>query len=212
MAPSLILASTSPRRKELLSLLGIPFDIVDPGFVEQVAERLAPEEQARRFADGKARTCAARFPDRLVLGSDTLIALEGQALGKPADAEEARCMLDRLRGREHLIHTAVALRRHTDALHQDAVETVRVWMEAFTDAELDAYVRAGESLGKAGAYSIQGLGGRLIRKIEGDYTAAVGLPLRMTAGLLHACGVALPIDLDELYRGKPYPNWAGFAS
>ncbi|TAJ08365.1 MAG: septum formation protein Maf [Nitrospirae bacterium] len=207
---ALVLASTSPRRKDLLALLRIPFEIAAPHFIEHLRGDLAPEEQARQFADGKAQSCAMRFPDRLILGSDTLIALNGEVLGKPADLVDARSMLQKLSGRRHLIHTAVALRRQADAVQDVAVETVLVWMKAFDEAELEAYLHTGESLGKAGAYSIQGIGGRFIERIEGDYTAAVGLPLRLTADLLRGRGLAVPVDVDELYRSKPYPNWRRF--
>ena len=207
---ALVLASTSPRRKDLLALLQISFEIAEPTFIEQLRRDLAPEEQARQFADGKAQSCAPRFPDRLVLGSDTLIALAGEVMGKPADLAEARSMLQKLSGRQHLIHTAVALRRQADGVGDVAVETVLVWMKAFDEAELEAYLHTGESLGKAGAYSIQGIGGRFIERIEGDYTAAVGLPLRLTADLLRRHGLAVPADVEELYRAKPYPNWGRF--
>lgn len=207
---ALVLASTSPRRKDLLALLRISFEIVEPNFIEQLRQDLAPEEQARQFAAGKALSCATRFPDQLVLGSDTLIALDGEVLGKPADLAEARSMLQKLSGRQHLIHTAVALRRQAAGVGDVAVETVLVWMKAFDEAELEAYLHTGESLGKAGAYSIQGIGGRFIERIEGDYTAAVGLPLRLTADLLRRRGLAVPADVEELYRAKPYPNWGRF--
>ncbi len=207
---ALVLASTSPRRKDLLVLLRIPFETAAPHFIEQLRRDLAPEEQARQFAAGKAQACAPRFPDQLVLGSDTLIALDGEVMGKPADLAEARSMLRKLCGRQHLIHTAVALRRQADAVQDVAVETVLVWMKAFDEAELDAYLHTGESLGKAGAYSIQGIGGRFIERIEGDYTAAVGLPLRLTADLLRRHGLAVSADVEKLYRAKPYPNWGRF--
>ncbi len=210
--PSLILASTSPRRKDLLALLRIPFAVAEPDFTEQADSNLPPERLARRFAEGKARSCSGQFPDRLVLGSDTLIEIGGEVLGKPADIGEARDMLRRLRGREHLIHTAVAVLRRADTIRETAVETVRVWMTPCPDDELETYLGTGESLGKAGAYSIQGLGGNLIRKIDGDYTAAVGLPLRLTATVLRKCGLTPPVNIDELYFRKPYPNWPRFAS
>ena len=162
------------------------------------------------FAEGKARSCAARFPGSVILGSDTLIALDGEVMGKPSGLADARSMLLRLRGRVHAIHTAVALLRQSDAIQDAAVETVLVWMRPFDETELEAYLHTGESLGKAGAYSIQGVGGRFIERIEGDYTAAVGLPLRLVAGLLRKRGATLPIDVEQLYRDKPYPNWAVF--
>ncbi|MEW6543173.1 MAG: nucleoside triphosphate pyrophosphatase [Nitrospirota bacterium] len=206
----LLLASTSPRRKDLLALLQVPFEIVEPVFEERVRQDVSPEEQACLIADGKARSCAERFPDRLVLGSDTLIAVGRTILGKPADRAGADRMLRQLRGREHLIHTAVALRGEAARIREWGVETVRVWMKDFTDGELDEYLRTGESLGKAGAYSIQGAGGRLIACIEGDFTAAVGLPLKLVAGLLTKHGMPVPVDVAQLYRAKPYPNWAVF--
>lgn len=206
----LLLASTSPRRKDLLALLRIPFEVADPSFVERLRRDLTPEEQAKQFAAGKARSCAAQYPTRLVLGSDTLIALDGSVLGKPADLAEARAMLRTLRGREHLIHTAVALCRQDEPGEAIGCETVRVWMKPFSEQELTAYLATGEGLDKAGAYSIQGRGGDLIERILGDYTAAVGLPLRLTAELLRKAGLAIPADVAELYRTKPYPNWGTF--
>ena len=208
----LILASTSPRRKELLALLGVPFDIAEPDFIEQIRPGTDPEQQARCFADCKARSCAEHFPEALVLGSDTLISVDSDILGKPADARESAWMLRRLRGRDHTVHTAVALRRQADGIADIAVETARVWMRDFSDSEAEAYLRSGEGLGKAGAYSIQGLGGTLIAAIEGDYTAVVGLPVRIVATLLQRRGLRLPIDVDELYRKRPYPNWDRFAT
>ncbi len=119
-------------------------------------------------------------------------------------------MLCRLRGRDHTIHTAVALFRHADGVRDLAMETVRVSMEDLRDADVEAYLRSQEWDGKAGAYAIQGIGGRLVRGIQGDYTAVVGLPLRLTASLLRARGVSIPVDIEQLYRETPYPNWAQF--
>lgn len=207
----LILASTSPRRKDLLALLGLPFEVAEPDFEEDLRAPGLPEDLAGRFARGKAESCAARRPDALVIGSDTLIACEGAVLGKPRDPEEAGAMLRRLRGRPHAIHTGVALRRLADGVDEAEVETVRVWMRPFTEEELDAYLRTGESLDKAGAYSIQGGGAALIARIEGDYPAAVGLPIRRLAAMLQRCGVVVPVDVEALYAERPYPNWARFA-
>jgi septum formation protein len=206
----LILASTSPRRKELLALLRIPFEIADPAFVERIQRSVDPERQARTFAERKAQCCAERFPDALILGSDTLISMNQEILGKPADVAESAAMLKRLRGRDHIIHTAAALCRKADGVLDVAVETVRVWMRDFTEAEENAYLHSGEGMGKAGAYSIQGLGGALVSRIEGDYPAVVGLPLRLVATLLQRRGVSLSIDVEELYRIRPYRNWKRF--
>jgi septum formation protein len=206
----LILASTSPRRKDLFTLLHIPFEVVAPPFQEQIHQECSAEEQAQRFALGKARSCTQRYPDSLILGSDTLISVGTEVLGKPADLEEARATLQQLRGREHVIQTAVAICRKRDDLQDVAVETVRVWMHSLSDAEVEVYLQTEEWMGKAGAYSIQESGSRLIAKIEGDYTAAVGLPLRLVARLLSVRGVDVP-DIQKLYQTKSYPNWARFA-
>ena len=207
----LILASTSPRRKELLSLLQIPFEVAEPGFVEHVRPDLPPIDQVRVFAQDKVRVCQNRFQEGLIIGSDTLIELDGEVLGKPRTLIEAGSMLRRLRGREHRIHTAVTL-SHTARFDETAVETVRVWVKNLSEEEIDRYLMTEESMGKAGAYAIQGCGGRLINRIEGDYTAAVGLPLNLLASMLQARGIIMSISIDELYWKKPYPNWARFAS
>ncbi|MFM8550755.1 MAG: Maf family protein [Nitrospiraceae bacterium] len=207
---SLVLASTSPRRKDLLALLRIPFEIAEPTFLEQLLPGLAPEAQAKHFAEGKAASVAARFPLYLILGSDTLIALDCELMRKPPDLAESRSMLTRVCGRSHLIHTAVALRRQAGAVQTVGCETVRVWMNRFDEGELEAYLHTGESLGKAGAYSIQGIGSRFIERIEGDYTAAVGLPLRLTADMLSRQGLIVSVNVDDLYCAKPYPNWSRF--
>lgn len=205
----LILASTSPRRRDLFALLHIPFEVVAPPFQEQIRQECSAAEVAQRFALGKARSCAQHDPDSLVLGSDTLISVGTDVLGKPADLEEARATLQRLRGREHVIHTAVAICRKRDDLQDLEVETVRVWMHNLSDAEVEAYLQTQEWMGKAGAYSIQGSGSRVIARIEGDYTAAVGLPLRLVARMLRIRGVDVP-DIQRLYQTRPYPNWAMF--
>lgn len=207
----LILASSSPRRRELLALLQVPFESVTPSFRECPEARRPPSERAAAYATGKARSCAAGAPEALVLGCDTLIAFDDRVLGKPNDPAEAQAMLWALRGREHRVHTAVVVLRHADDRFASGVETVRVWMRAFSRAELDRYVAGGECMGKAGAYAIQGAGGRLVERIEGDFTATVGLPLELTAALLQQCGLTIPVDVHALYRAKPYPNWAVFA-
>jgi len=206
----LVLASTSLRRKELLALLHVPFEVVDPKFNERIHAEVPPEAQAWTFALGKAQSCARQHADSLVLGSDTLIAVGETILGKPADRAQAGAILRRLRGREHHIYTAVALCYAARRIQDVAVDRVRVWMPPFSDADLDAYLATGEWQGKAGAYSIQGRGGSLIERIEGDFTAAVGFPLRLTASLLQRHGLSVPVDVEQLYRTKPYPNWGIF--
>ena len=206
-----VLASTSPRRRELLSLLRIPFDVIAPAFTETILPGLSPREHARVFAEDKARAGAHRVPDRVILGSDTLIELDGAILGKPGTPADARRMLCRLRGREHAIHTAVAVVDSATGSSATAVETVHVWFKALRDADVERYLETGESMGKAGAYAIQGRGGDLIERIEGDYPAAVGLPLRIVFMMLQERGIAIPISIDALYDARPYANWARFA-
>lgn len=207
----LILASTSLRRQELLSLLQIPFDVVAPVFHEDIQPDRSAEDQVQAFARGKAKSCARRNPGALVLGSDTLIACDGKIMGKPADADEAQGMLWRLAGRTHVIYTAVSLQREQNGVEESAIVPVRVWMKAANEQDIAAYVATGEGLGKAGSYAIQGKGARLIERIEGDYPAAVGLPLRVVATLLKNCGMAGPVDVERLYQTKPYANWDQFA-
>lgn len=207
----LILASTSPRRKELLSLLEYPFDVCAPSFLEELDPARPAEEQAKEFAISKAASCVPRDSDAMILGSDTLIALGHEVIGKPCDRADAEAMLRRLMGREHRICTAVALLRPRQGIRDVAAANVRVWMRRWDDVRLAAYLRTGESLGKAGAYSIQGAAGELINNIEGDFTAAVGLPLRLVMSMLASRGLSLPVDIEALYRDRPYPNWNRFA-
>jgi len=207
---SVILASTSPRRRELLALLSIAFEIVPPAVEEVPCPGLSPREQAKQFALDKALSIARRHPDDLVLGSDTVIEIDGILVGKPQDLDDAETMLRQLRGRSHHVHTAIALIHEAACVTVVRVETALVRMTPFTDQELRRYLETKESLGKAGAYSIQGEGARFIEKIEGDYPTIVGLPLRQTADLLKQQGVVMPTPVEEIYRLKPYANWKGF--
>lgn len=168
-------------------------------------------EQVKSFAVGKARSVAVQEPAAVVLGSDTVIELEHHVLGKPADVTQARAMLQRLAGRTHHVHTAVALVSVTHKLELMALSTATVRMKAYDEQARERYLATGESLGKAGAYSIQGEGSELITSIEGDFPTVVGLPLRMVATLLAQAGLVVPVVIEELYVTKPYPNWARFS-
>jgi len=205
-----ILASTSPRRHELLALLGIPFNVKNPSFDERLEADRPAIEQVRSFAQGKAQSIARQESDAIVLGSDTVIELDNDVIGKPVDLTDARAMLRRLAGRGHRVHTAVALVCSARAIDTVALSTTVVRMKPFDERVHERYLATGESLGKAGAYSIQGEGGNLIDSIDGDFPTVVGLPLRLVAQLLTQAGVRVPVDLDELYAGKPYANWARF--
>ncbi len=207
----IILASTSPRRRELLALLGIPFNVKNPSFDERLEANRPAIEQVRSFAQGKAQSVARQESEAIVLGSDTVIELDNDVIGKPVDLTDARAMLRRLAGRGHRVHTAVALVCSARAIDTVALSTTVVRMKPFDDLAHERYLSIGESLGKAGAYSIQGEGGDLIDSIDGDFPTVVGLPLRLVSQLLLQVGVKVPIDLDELYAIKPYANWAHFS-
>ena len=208
---NIILASTSPRRRELLALLGIPFDVIPPTCDETPLFNLPPCEQAKRFAYDKAESIALQHPEDLILGSDTVIEIEGCLLGKPKDLPEAETMLRQLEGRCHQVHTGLALIHKASRTAIVIVETAHVWIKPFQEPDLQAYLKTEESLGKAGAYSIQGEGAKLIEKIEGDYPTIVGLPLWQTAKLLEEHGVVLGNSIEEIYRVKPYANWKDFS-
>ncbi|MEM9556570.1 MAG: Maf family protein [Acidobacteriota bacterium] len=189
----LILASASPRRRDLLAGLGLepvirPVDLDEtphPGETARVyVERLAVEKAA---ADARA--------GELVLAADTVVALDGTLLGKPADANDARSMLKRLAGRAHEVSTGVAVRRldaNGAVVHKaSAVATTRVAFAAMTRAEIDWYVATGEPMDKAGAYAVQGRAALFIDAVEGEYSNVVGLPLRLTYRMLRAAGYDL---------------------
>lgn len=206
----IILASTSPRRRELLALLGISFDIIPPTCEEVLSPHLTPSEQAKHFSIDKAESIAIQHPHNLVLGSDTLIEIGGTLLGKPENIKEAEIMLRQLRGRCHQVHTGLALIQKAADLLVALVETAHVWIKPIDEVELGNYLNTEESLGKAGGYSIQGQGAKLIEKIEGDYPTIVGLPLWRVAKLLEEQGVGLGNSIEEIYKLKPYANWKEF--
>lgn len=188
MSLPLVLASASPRRAELLARLALPH-VVDPADVDEaVRPGEAPVPYVRRLAEAKARAVAARHPGAVVLAADTTVVLDGAILGKPADAAEAAAMLGRLAGRAHRVATAVAVCR--DGRCVAAVDEVAVHMRAADAGDIAAYVATGEPRDKAGAYGIQGYGGVLVDRIEGDYHAVMGLGLATTVRLLAEVGVA----------------------
>ena len=206
----LILASSSPRRKDLLSLLGIPFDIIPPTSNEDIRDQESPVDHVCRLALDKARSVANRYPESIIIGSDTVIEIDRQILGKPENIQQAKEMLKLLRGRCHQVHTGLAVVCQSNQMEETRVESVKVWIKNFSDSHLETYLNTQDSLGKAGAYSIQGEGSHLIEKIEGDYPTVVGLPLWHTAKLLEQVGVVLPNSVEEIYRTKPYANWKDF--
>ncbi|ELY3761465.1 septum formation inhibitor Maf [Cronobacter universalis] len=179
----LYLASGSPRRQELLGMLGVTFERLVPGVEEQRAPQEAPQDYVTRLARDKARAgVALAARDLPVLGADTIVVLDGDVLEKPRDAAHAAEMLRRLSGQTHEVMTAVALADKQRV--RERLVTTRVTFRALTAQDIAAYVESGEPMDKAGAYGIQGLGGCFVRRIEGSYHAVVGLPLVETWELL----------------------------
>jgi len=207
---TLVLASTSPRRYQILSLLGLPFLMVPPASREVLSGARPPAQEALHQARQKAASLVSRFPDAVILGSDTLINLDGRLIGKPSSLDDARAILQRLRGRTHDVVTAVSILDQSKNV--DAVETARVTIRDFTDTELDAYLATGDPLDKAGAYAIQGAGRDLVASLDGDYLAVVGLPLMAVAQGLAKLGCPVTVDVDRLYRERAVFNWRTFNS
>ncbi len=205
-----ILASTSPRRREIVALLGLPFDVIAPDFHELVSGKRPVANEVLDFAIGKAASVARRHPGRIVIGSDTMILLDGLKIGKPNGKGHAREMLRSLSGNTHVIFTSVAIIDGTGGAGLKTVQEVLVTMRAYSDADIERYLACNESLDKAGAYSIQGEGRALIELIRGDYLAAVGLPLKPISDYLKSRGVAFPLDVDRLYADKEFLNWSTF--
>lgn len=206
-----ILASTSPRRRELLALLHIPFEVRPPGCEELMVPHRSAGDLVADFARAKADSVAVRDPEAMVLASDTLIDADEVALGKPRDLAEARTMLRHLAGRDHFVKTAVTAACRARHFEATEVSTARVWMKPFDVNMHEGYLATQDSLGKAGAYSIQGPGAELIERLEGDFTTVVGFPLRVVARLLAQGGITVPVDVESLYLRKPYGNWTRFA-
>lgn len=207
----LILASSSPRRREILALLGVPFEIIEPAFDEQVSRDLPIEKEVLDFAVGKARAVAALNSNSIVIGSDTMIFVDGEKVGKPAGTAGAADMLRSLSGKTHEIYTSVAIIDGCGGPGLKTIERISVDMRAYTQGEIERYLDCNESLDKAGAYSIQGEGRHLVASIRGDYLAAVGLPLKPVANYLKSRGLSSSFDVDKLYAEKSFMNWRAFA-
>ncbi|MFQ5426389.1 MAG: Maf family protein [Gaiellales bacterium] len=192
-ASALVLASTSPRRRAILEQLGIEFEILPPGYVEAALPGCEPEELVARHARGKAESVADAAGDRVVLGLDTTVALDGaggtEVLGKPRTVEEAGAMLRMLSGRVHRVLSGLCVL--DPSLRTATVETTRVTFRQLSDAHLSWYLASGEWQGLAGSYAIQGRGATLVERVDGDYFNVVGLPI-----------AALVDILEEAYPGR----------
>jgi septum formation protein len=202
IGPEVILASQSPRRRELLALIGIAHEVRPADIDESYIEGESAEEHCERLARGKATTLAARARgDAVVIGSDTIVVVDGAILGKPADAADATRMLRLLSGRSHTVLTAVAVSRRGKV--ESAVERVAVTFRALDDAEIAAYIATREPMDKAGAYGIQGYGATIVSRIEGDYFAVMGLALNLLVQLLARVG--LRYEFGRLVETAPRP-------
>ncbi len=195
MPPQLILASTSARRRRLLALLGLPFDVVAPGVAEDLLPGETPADAVMRLARLKAGAVAARRPDAVVVACDTDVADGDTLIGKPADAEDASRILRGLRAGQHMVYSGVAVARR-GRLWSELVAT-RVTMRDYSDEEIAAYVATGDPLDKAGAYAVQHPAFAPVERLEGCYANVVGFPLCAVRRLLMQAGAPLPPSVVE---------------
>jgi len=185
--PRVVLASSSPRRRELLSLVGIRHEVDPADIDESYLAGETPRAHAERLACGKAGVVATRAPDAVTIGADTIVVVDGDVLGKPRDEAHAAEMLRRLSGRRHTVITAVA--GVWQGRMASAVEEVEVTFRAITDREIGAYIATREPMDKAGAYGIQGFGATIVERVDGDYFAVMGLALNRLVRVLEGLGL-----------------------
>ena len=185
--PSVILASASPRRRALLTLVGIAHSVEPADVDESIHDNEAPAVYAERLARAKASAIGRTDESSLTIGADTIVVIDDRVLGKPRDRTEAVEMLRALGGRTHTVYTAVAVRRGRRTV--SAVEHVAVTFRPLTDAAIASYIDTGEPMDKAGAYGIQGFGATIVQRIDGDYFAVMGLPLGTLIALMDQVGV-----------------------
>ena len=207
----IILASGSPRRRELFGLLGLPFVVRSADVDETPRSGESPQMLVARLSGTKAAVARSdlvqsdEFPGRvLVVAADTVVVLDEEILGKPEDAAHAAHMLQRLRGRSHQVCSAVAVVEAASGRATVRINTTDVWMRDFADAEMEAYINSGDPLDKAGAYAIQHAGFRPVDRIEGCFTGVVGLPLKSLVKGLADFEVVPPVDVSAVCR-----RWTG---
>lgn len=173
----IILASTSPRRKEIFEKAGIPFEFEASDFEEDMSLNLPPVELAKQLSLGKAKAVAEKYHDAIVIGADTFIALNGKVLGKPKTEEKAREMLNVMSGRSHSVFTGYTIIDTKTGKTVSKVIETKVFFKELSKDEIDGYIQSGEPLDRAGSYAIQELGAIFVEKIEGDFFNVMGLPL-----------------------------------
>jgi septum formation protein len=189
IVPKLILASASPRRRELLATLGLPFEVVTADVVEDENPHLDPKAMVAYNAAIKADWVAERYPDAFVLGADTTVFIDNIALNKPADLAEAKAMLRRLSGRTHTVFTGLAIRHARQGLHINCGAASDVTFHALTEAVMASYLSKVHTLDKAGGYAIQEHGELLVARQTGSFSNIVGLPLEETKQILLDLGL-----------------------
>lgn len=188
MMKPLILASASPRRKEILNTLGIAFQTIPADIDESPLQDEEASSYALRMAVQKALAVAKTAESGIVVAADTIVVLDGKILGKPRDKEEAKKQLLALAGREHIVISGIGIVDKDNNRTLSGMEQTIVYFDTMTEDEIEAYIGTGEPLDKAGSYGIQGLGGMFIRRIEGDYFNVVGLPVHKLCCLLKELG------------------------
>ena len=185
----IVLASASPRRKEILAKTGLKFKVDESAFEERIVAGLKPESLAAFLSRGKARDVARRYRNALVIAADTIVVSRGRLFGKPRTGEEAREMLNSLSGKSHFVITGFTIIDTASKRELSRSVKSKVFFKRLSRDEIEAYIRSGEPLDKAGAYGIQGLGAVLIKKIDGDFFNVVGLPLNALSESLKKFGI-----------------------
>ena len=187
----IILASASPRRKELLEKIGLRFEVDASDIEENLQSDITPQELAKKLSAAKAQAVVKKYAEAIIIAADTVGVFKGKIIGKPHTPPEAKKMLRMLNGKSHLVITGFTITdTETGKSISESVET-KVYFRQLTEAEIDAYVKTGEPLDKAGGYAIQGLGALIVNKIEGDYYNVIGLPLGALIKSLKKFGVRL---------------------
>ena len=195
----LILGSASPRRKEILRKIDLVFDIVPSSVYEDYANGLKPPRMAAYWAVEKARNVSLLHPTKTVIGADTIVALDGAILGKPADADDARRMLTSLSGKSHTVYTGVALRCDSMGAEESFVSATKVTFYNLKEAAIDRYVASGDPMDKAGAYGIQNASACFTEKIDGCYNNVVGFPLAQFVQLIGQESVKRKFSVDNWF-------------
>ena len=187
----IILASASPRRKELLEKIGLKFQVAPSDFPENLGQDLPPEGIVKYISIGKASAVAVKYPDAVIIAADTIGVLKDRVIGKPHNAEEACEILKSLSGKTHRVITGLTVIDTASGRMLTRTIETKVRFKKLSDMEIQSYVKSGEPLDKAGAYAIQGMGALIVEEIKGDYYNVVGMPLNALADLLKEFGIGI---------------------